>query len=69
MTILLTLLCFLALRNDKGGLTLFSLGFLRLPGLGGGEAGVPAAYNSKTINDIEIRFGGVVENHKRINLV
>ena len=55
-------------------LTLFSLGFLRvarLPGLfeGGsalGEGGglkVPAAYNSKTINDNEVKFGGVVKDH------
>ena len=30
---------------------------------------MPAAYNSKTIKDNEIKFGGVVENHKLINLV
>ena len=28
-----------------------------------------AAYNSKTINDSGVKFGGVVENHKLINLV
>ena len=31
--------------------------------------GVPVAYNSKTINDNEMEFDGVVENHKLINLV
>ena len=38
---------------------------------GGGERGgeVPAAHNSKTINDNGMKFGGVVENHKLINLV
>ena len=51
-------------------LTLFGLGFMRLAGLGGGGGGgVPVAYNSKTINDNEMEFGGVVENHKLINLV
>ena len=30
---------------------------------------VPAAHNSKTINDNGMKFGGVVENHKLINLV
>ena len=33
----------------------------------GGE--LPAANNSKTIHDIEIKFGRVVENHKLIKLV
>ena len=28
-----------------------------------------AANSSKTITDIEMQFGGVVENHKLINLV
>ena len=46
-------------------LTLFLLGFLRVAQLfflgGGGE--VPAAYNSKTINDNEMKFGGVVKDH------
>ena len=30
---------------------------------------VPAAHNSKTITDNEMKFGEVVENHKLINLV
>ena len=30
---------------------------------------VPAAHNSKTINDNGMKFGGVVENHKLINSV
>ena len=30
---------------------------------------VPAAHNSKTINDNEMKFGGIVESHKLINLV
>ena len=33
-----------------------------------GEGEVPAAYISKTINGIEIKFGRVVEN-QRINLL
>ena len=50
-------------------LTLFRLGFwcvARLGGRGGGKWGgvggrkVPAAYNFKTINDNEIKFGRVV---------
>ena len=53
-------------------LTLLRLGFLRvaqLGGMGGGGGGgrggrkVPAAYNSKTINDNEMKLGGVVKNH------
>ena len=47
-------------------LTLFRLGFLRVAQLGGeGEGGrkVPAAYNSKTINDKEMKFVGVVKDH------
>ena len=47
-------------------LTLFRLGFLRVAQLGGGGGGgrkVPAAYNSKTINDNEMKFGGVVKDH------
>ena len=28
----------------------------------GGGGGVPAAYNSKTINDNEMKFGGVVKD-------
>ena len=30
---------------------------------GGGGRKVPAAYNSKTINDNEMKFGGVVKDH------
>ena len=30
---------------------------------------MPTAYNSKTINDNEMKFVGVVEDHKLINLV
>ena len=30
---------------------------------------MPTAYNSKTINDNEMKLGGVVKNHKLINLV
>ena len=37
-----------------------------MPGQG---EGVPAAYNSKTIHDIEMKFGRIVENYKLINLV
>ena len=45
-------------------LTLFRLGFLRVAQLGGGGGWkVPAAYNSKTINDNEMKPGGVVKNH------
>ena len=46
-------------------LTLFRLGFLRVAKLGGGGGGrkVPAAYNSKTINDDEMKFCGVVKDH------
>ena len=46
-------------------LTLFRLGFLRVAQLGGGGGGwkVPAAYNSKTINDNEMKFAGVVKVH------
>ena len=48
-------------------LTLFRLGFLRVAQLGGGGGGwgwkVPAAYNPKTINDNEMKLGGVVKDH------
>ena len=46
-------------------LTLFRLVFLRVAQLGGGGGGgeVPAAYNSKTINDKELKLGGVVKDH------
>ena len=30
---------------------------------GGGGRKVPAAYSSKTINDNEMKFGGVVKDH------
>ena len=36
---------------------------------GGGRRKVPAARNSKTIHDIEMKFGWVIENHTLINLV
>ena len=41
------------------------VGFLRVAQLGGGGGGqkVPAAYNSKTINDNEMKLGGVVKDH------
>ena len=40
------------------------MGFLRVVQLGGGGGGeVPAAYNSKTINDNEMKLGGVVKDH------
>ena len=42
-------------------LTLFRLGFLRMARLGGGGGG-ESAYNSKTINDNEMKFGGVVKD-------
>ena len=56
--------CFLALS----WLIPFLLGFLRVAQLGGGGGGgggrkVPAAYNSKTINDNEMKFGGLVKDH------
>ena len=45
-------------------LTLFCLGFLRMARLGGEGGGrkVAATYNSKTINENEIKFGGVVKD-------
>ena len=48
-------------------LTLFRLGFLRVAQLGGRK--VPTAYNSKTINDNEMKLGRVVKDHYLINLV
>ena len=30
---------------------------------------MPAAYNSKIINDNEMKLGGVVKHHKLINLM
>ena len=49
-------------------LILFRLGFLRVFQLGGGRGGgggrkVPAACNSKTVNDNEMKFGGAVKDH------
>ena len=46
-------------------LTLFRLGFLGVAQIGGGGGGrkVPAVYNSKTINDNEMKLGGVVKGH------
>ena len=44
-------------------LTLFHLGFLRVAQLGVGGGGgrkVPAAFNSKTINENEMKLGRVV---------
>ena len=47
--------------------TLFRLGFLRVArlGMGGGGWGrkVPAAYDSKTIKDNGMKFGGVLKDH------
>ena len=48
--------------DSRRFLTLFSLGFLKV-------VGVLAAYNSRTINDVKINFGRVVENHKLIKPV
>ena len=42
--------------------------FLGGVGPGGGRK-VPAAHNSKTIHDIEMKFVTVVQNHKLVNLV
>ena len=42
----------------------------RAEGVGGGVGWKnPAAYNSKTIHGIEMKFGQLVENHKLINFV
>ena len=38
-------------------------------GMGRGYRKVTAAYNSKTIHDIKIKFGMTVDNHKLIILV
>ena len=43
-------------------LTLFRLDFLRVAQLGRRRK-VPVAYNSKTINDNEMKFAGVVKDH------
>ena len=49
------------------GLTLFRLGFLRVAQLGdgggGGGGGVHTVYNSKIINDNEMKLDGVVKDH------
>ena len=48
------------------GLTLFRLGFLRVAQLGGGGGGAKSArglYNSRTINDNEMKLGGVVKDY------
>ena len=55
-------------KQNYTTLTLFRLGFLRVARLGG-EGEVPVAYNSKTINDNDMKFGGVVKDHQLINLV
>ena len=52
----------LNLVHTEEHLTLFRLGFLRVAQLGRG-GGVPAACNSKTINENEMKFGGVVKDH------
>ena len=45
-------------KQNYTTLTLFCLDFLRVARLGGGGGGeVPVAYNSKTINDNEMKFG------------
>ena len=55
------------LRSMRLCLTLFRQGFLWVAFFwGGGKGGgrkVPAAYNSKTINDNEMKFGRVVKDH------
>ena len=52
-------------------LTVFHLGFFRVAwlGRGGGGRKVPVTHNSKATNDNGMKFGGVVENHKLINMV
>ena len=37
--------------------------------LWGGGGGAHTAYNSYTINDFKMEFGGVLENYKLIDLV
>ena len=51
--------------ENKTILTLFRQGFLRVAQLGEGGGGrkVLAAYNSKTVNDNEMKLGGVVKDH------
>ena len=55
----------LVLMISFSQLTLFPLGFFRVVQRGGGGGGrkVPAAYNFKTINDNEMKLGGVVKDH------
>ena len=43
--------------------TLFRLGLFEGSAAWGGGGKVPAAYNSETINDNEMKFGGVVKDH------
>ena len=50
-------------------LTVFRQGFLRVAGWGGGVWKVPAAYNSKTINGNEMKFGGVRSKGSLANVV
>ena len=61
------------LRDLTNGLTIFGLGFLRVARLVGGGGGwkqkVPPAYNSKTINDDKMKFGGAVKDYWLINLL
>ena len=59
------------LRSQSGASLQFQPGLIEGAGLGGGggRQKVPAACNSKTINCIEIKFGGVMDNHKLINVV
>ena len=49
-------------RKSQWSLTLFRMGLLRVAQLGGGGAR-SATYNSKTINDNEMKLGGVVKDH------
>ena len=63
--IIILTLGIIPVQRLKHILTLFRLGFLRVAQLGGGGGGrkVPTAYNSKTINDNEMKLGGVVKDH------
>ena len=44
-------------------------GFFSCLGPGEGRGGGDGPHNSKIIRGIEMKFGGIVENHKLINLV
>ena len=60
--------------QQKIVLTIFRLGFLMVARLaigggGGGGQKVLGAYNSKSINNNEMKFGEVVNDHKLINFV